>query len=116
MPNVDLTQLKTQQDMATERLDAWREDAIRSKAEFAIALADAAIITEAEAEGWIDGTLPTAVSTAVLTLPAEEQTLARITIKGASEIHRTAPLLILLGTAYGLTEAEIDALFGTPPS
>ncbi len=116
MPNVDLTQLQTSQDISAARLAEWRAGAIRSKAAFAIALAEAGIITSSEAEGWIDGTLPTAVATAIATLPAAEQAAARITIKGAFEVHRSEPLLILLGSAYGLSDSQIDALFGTPPA
>ncbi len=115
MPNIDLSQLRTPQDLAAHRLAEWRAGAIKSKAAFAIALAEAGIITSSEAEGWIDGTLPAAVATAIATLPAAEQPAARITIKGAFQVHRSEPLLILLGAAYGLDEAGIDALFGTPP-
>lgn len=115
MPNIDLTRIQTPQDITAARLAEWRAGAIRSKAAFAIALAEAGIITVSEAEGWIDGTLPAAVTAAIATLPAGEQSPARITVKGATTVHRSDPILILLGSAYGLSDAQVDTLFGTPP-
>jgi hypothetical protein len=85
-----------------------------SRAQFAISLAGAGIITASEAEAWAaNGELPTFASDAIANsgMSATEQMGARIKAKAAVEIDRTSPIVTLLQASLSLTDAQVDALF-----
>ena len=98
------------------RAAAAREAMALSRARFAIAVMDAGIVTPDEAEAWADGSaLPAALVALINHLPAgRDRVAARIEAKAAIEIRRTHPLVIGLGQAFGLSDAQVDALFGGP--
>ena len=70
-------------------------------------------ITEAEGDGWLTGTLPTAVVGLVNTLPANQRFAARARATAFSQALRTDPLLLGLADARNpkVTPAELDAFF-----
>lgn len=70
-------------------------------------------ITEADGDGWLIGTLPTAVLTVISTLPTDQQFAAKARAIRPSQIVRTDPLVGALAAAEGKTSAEIDAFFTT---
>jgi hypothetical protein len=69
------------------------------------------LITEAEAMGVISGTLPAALQTLVGQLPAAEQFPAKWALLSAGQLDRNNSLTETIGTAYGWTDAQIDAFF-----
>ena len=82
-----------------------------SFAQLLIGLVSEGWITEAEGDAWAGGTLPTAVTSVINTLPAEQRFAARTRAKQPSEIVRNDPLVIALGTAQGKTTEQLDQFF-----
>lgn len=113
---IDWSQMTTPESRAEAALAEWRATAHMPRAEFAIAAAQFGLVTEEEAEEWAAGTaLPEIVKTTIAdALPPEAQLSARITARTQTTIGREADLIPLLAAAKGLTEAEVDALFGWP--
>jgi hypothetical protein len=70
-------------------------------------------ITEAEGIAWLAGTLPTAVSLVIDTLPVGEQFAAKARAIRPSEVVRADPLVAALAWAEGKTSEEIDTFFYT---
>lgn len=70
-------------------------------------------LTTAEADAWLDGTLPAPVLALIASLPANQQFAARARAKRPSVVERLNPLVIGLAAATGRTDAELDAFFTT---
>lgn len=70
-------------------------------------------ITEAEANGWLDGALPAAVTTVIASLPEAMRFAARTRALRPSEVKRLDPLVAALAAAQNKTAAQIDAFFTT---
>lgn len=70
-------------------------------------------VTTAEAEAWLEGTLPAAVLTLIGTLPATQRFPARARAIKPSTVLRTDSLVAALAVAEDKTEAEIDTFFLT---
>lgn len=96
---------------AAQVLADWRNSQALSKMDFAVAMAGAGIITEAEAEGWLDGVMPGVVAAALNTLPEGDRFAARMLIKGATIIRRNDPILAVLAGVANVDAAGLDALF-----
>lgn len=104
----------TERDMTEQEWTAWREEATAARADFAIALAEAQIITGAEAEAWAGGSaLPELAVNAIAAsgLSVTAQVAARIRALGASEVRRLNPIVAMLQAAVPLTDQEADSLF-----
>ena len=114
MSNIDLTKLVTAEDKAAEELLAARQAAVLSRLDFALALTAGGVITKAEASAWLaSGALPTIAQAAIASIEnAGERDEAELRLIAATEIQRLNPLISLLQTEAGLTEAQVDALFG----
>jgi hypothetical protein len=44
-------------------------------------------------------------------MPADQQFAAKMLVSGATVFERSHPMTVAIGTAYGWTSAQIDALF-----
>lgn len=84
-----------------------------SFAQLLIGLVTEQWITEADGEGWLIGTLPSAVLAVINSLPAEQRFAAKARALRPSEVLRADPLVAAMGAAAGKTEAEIDTFFRT---
>lgn len=83
-----------------------------SRAQFAMSVAGAGVITTAEALGWIKGDdLPELAAQAVAELPAAERPFAEIKFYAADQIARSSDLVELLRTKANLSHAQLDGLF-----
>jgi hypothetical protein len=82
-----------------------------SFAQMLIALVGAGWITEAEGEGWVNGTLPPVVVGLIAELPAEQRFGAKVRALRPSNVWRDDPLVNALAAQEGKTPAEIDAFF-----
>lgn len=96
-----------------EKLEAWRAHASLPVAEFALAAMGAGLVTEQEAWDWATRkSLPALVITAIDgALPPGERLAAKMKAIGSVEVHRSHPLITLLGQFLELTPLQIDALF-----
>lgn len=80
-----------------------------SDRQFAQGLAAAGLITEAEAENWVDpGTVPGSAMALVAGLPEGDQFAARMLLIGATQFERSHPLTLVLAGAYGWSEGETE--------
>lgn len=70
-------------------------------------------LTTAEADAWLDGTLPAPVLALIASLPANQQFAARARAKRPSVVERLSPLVTGLAAVTGKTDAELDAFFQT---
>ncbi len=70
-------------------------------------------LTTAEAEAWLDGTLPAPVNALIASLPDDQRFAAKARAKRPTVVERLNPLVIGLAAATGKTEAELDAFFQT---
>lgn len=69
-------------------------------------------ITSAEAISYVStGAIPASMEVLINQLPVDQQFTARMQIIGETMFHRNNPLVKELGTAYGFTSADLDALW-----
>lgn len=109
--------MQTPETKAAADLAAWRSQAWLPKLEFALAAMHAGLITAQEAEGWAAAqAFPAVVLTALATLPAAEQAEARIRMIASANVRRDSPFIALMAAHLGMSEAQVDALFGGPPN
>ncbi len=113
MYQIDPSKLRT----AAAELTAWRARAALPVTDFALAALAAGLVTAEEAEAWATAKdLPAAVTAALATLPPAAQVPARIRALASVTVHRAHPLIALIAAHMGLSDAEVDALFGGPPA
>jgi hypothetical protein len=93
-------------------LAAWRTTAKLSRRDFCIALKRAGILASSEAIAASKGDWPTTFASALSGLPQDAQDEAQIEWAAVQEIRRNHPMIGRLGASAGLTDAQIDALFG----
>jgi hypothetical protein len=74
-------------------------------------LAVQGIITQADALAAIAAVIPPALSTLINAMPADQQFNAKMIVSGATTFFRDNPLTVAIGTAYGMSSAQIDAFF-----
>lgn len=112
--NVDLTRLITAEAKAAADLAQARQAAKLGRLQFAMALRAGGVVTKAEAAAWLaNGTLP-AIGAAALAQIADDAARedAELRFIAATEIERLNPFIALLQVEAGLTDAQVDALFG----
>ncbi|MBY6113283.1 hypothetical protein KUW09_04910 [Mameliella alba] len=114
MSNVDWNRVVTAEDKAAQGLQVAREGARMSRLDFALAMRTGGVITKAEAAAWLaDGTLPPVAQAAIATIADQaKRDEAELRFIAAAEIERQSPLITLVQAQVGLTDAQVDALFG----
>lgn len=93
---------------------AVREKATLDKSELLMRLAmpGVGILSPEEAIEAAQGRIPESFQPAIASLPVEAQMLARIKWAGDQIISRTNPLLILAAYAKGISDEQMDQIFG----
>lgn len=94
-------------------LEAERANMKLSFAQLMIGLVAEGWLAQADAEGWLAGTLPPQVLATINLLPDENQFPAKARAIRPSEILRTDPLVSMMALAQGRSPNEIDAFFKT---
>lgn len=82
-----------------------------SRPQMLAALVDFEIITEAEAVGWIGGTLPAVVDQAIGQLPASQQLVARLRAVAQTPVDPSDPLVAALAASKEMGTEAIVILF-----
>jgi hypothetical protein len=83
-----------------------------SRAQFAMVVAGAGVITAAEALDWIKGDgLPALATQAIAALPAASRPFAEIKFYAADQISRSSDLVEMLRLNAGFSHDQLDALF-----
>ncbi len=99
-------------------LSAKREASVLSRAEFIQAVYKANILTKQEAKAAAAGEVPAFFITAIDTLVANGDMTqadaddAEILWAGLTQVERNHPFLPIAQSSLGLTDAQVDALFG----
>jgi len=111
---IDWSHMVTAEDKAAAALKEWREGASINRATFAILAATYGYITEDEAEKWASGTaLPQFVADIIAaSVPPEMRLTRRIMALTQPTIGRHSELIPAIAEAKGLTEEQVDEMFG----
>lgn len=96
-----------------ELLQAERATMQLSFAQMLIGLVAEEWITEADARGWLVGTLPPTVVSTISLLPPEQQFAATAKATAPSVVLRLDPLVGALAITQGRTPEEVDDFFRT---
>lgn len=84
-----------------------------SRLQFWTGLAAAGLVSEAEAESMVaEKTIPASIAAFIAGLPSEDQFVARMALKGATEFERGNSLIEAYATGAGLSSGDLDDLFG----
>lgn len=83
-----------------------------SRIAFCTALFAQGLLSGSEAIAAAKGEWPEVFTTAIASLPSADQTLAQIAWAGATQIERLHPFILAIQPAIGLTDEQVDALFG----
>lgn len=105
---------RTPEDMAA-LLQSRREAASLPRTDAVLAAVNAGIIPAAEAGDAARGKVPPSLALAFSALPPEMQVEAEVRWAGSIAIKRLDPILAALAQAQGITEAQLDEMFGIVP-
>lgn len=106
----NLTPLTTEEKAAN--LAAWRDTATLTRRQFILACLDAGLLSEVDAVTAATGGWPATFDAALIGLSDRQKAEARVEWAAASSIWRNAPLLSTVQATAGVTDAQLDALFG----
>ena len=99
--------------IAAPTLAERRAAAVLPREAFAENAATAGIITWEEAANWTAGNaLPGVVQPLMDATPAGERGRLTFTLLARRNVRRAAPEIVALGSMLGMTDAQVDALFG----
>jgi len=94
-----------------EVLAQWRSQASLPRSKFILAALDAGVLTEADAEQAVNG-WPSGWDAFFDGLPARDRIAAKAEWASITRVRRSAPLVAQLAAFKGLTDEQVDALFG----
>lgn len=98
-------------------LAAWRAQASMTRADLVIAAVGAGIIPAADAGPAARGEVTPSIQALIDALPPAHQLEATVRWAASTVIDRTNAILTALAASMGLTDAQLDQLFGlTPPN
>ncbi|MGN7870962.1 hypothetical protein [Paracoccus sp. 22332] len=98
-------------DPAAE-LAAWRASASMTRANLVIAAVTAGIIPASDAAPAARGEITPSIQALIDQLPPEQQLEAVVRWAASTVIDRTNPILTALAASMGLTDEDLDQLFG----
>lgn len=95
-----------------ELLEQARAAAFLSRDQFLLAAVAAGIVTEEVAEEAASGAWPAGFNTFLSDLTASQRITAKATWADGVRVARNNPILALIAADQGITDAQLDALFG----
>lgn len=105
--------IKIDQDRLQASLTSKQVPQAISFAQLLIGLVKESWITEADAMGWLSGTLPPAVLATIQLLPADARFAAKARALRPSEVRRDDQLVGMMAAAQSRTPEEVDNFFRT---
>lgn len=111
---IDWTQMQTVEQIAAARLEDWRDTARSSRLHLCLGMAQAGLISAQSMVAAAQGQVPPEFLPAVEALPEAARLEVMARWAGAQDITRRNPFIAMVQVAAGLTEAQVDALFGWP--
>lgn len=109
---IDWSAMVTPEAAAAAELAAWRAACDVPRLSLVLALASAGVISPASAIAAAGGAVPPEFEALVAAMPEAAQNETRIRWAGAATIPRLSPFILAVQAAAGLTDAQVDALFG----
>jgi len=109
---IDWSKMQTAEERAAEALAARRSSASLTRREFCLAMVSAGILAPADAVAAARGEWPGSMADFLLFLTEAESADAQIEWAAAGHIDRLAPLVLVMGSWIGLTDAALDTIFG----
>lgn len=94
------------------RLAQLREAAFLPKLEFALRAVAAGLLSQESALAVLDGKVPAELNGLTEAMSPEELFHLQAKIKGAVQFNRMDPFILAAGDFLGLTEPQMDAVFG----
>lgn len=98
-------------DIAAQ-LYAAREATALDKSELLTRMLMSGLLPVSDIEAAGEGRIPPSLEPALAMLPPEAQVVARIKWRNDPVISRTNPVIVLAGAALGMSEEQLDTLFG----
>ena len=89
-----------------------RSGAEMTRSDFIIAAVMSGIIAAADGEAAARGEVPPGLAPLIDAMSPEERFMARIRWGAATRINRMDPLILTLAASLGVTDNQLDALFG----
>lgn len=93
-------------------LAAWRDTATLTRRQFCLACLQAGLLTPDDAVTAASGGWPASFNAALAGMSAMEVAAAKVEWAAVGTIRRNAPLLAVVQATAGVTDAQLDALFG----
>jgi len=100
------------EDEKARVLSRVRQHSSMSRTDFVIAVTNLGILTVEDAVFAVKGEIPTSLNILFEDLSVSEQIEAKIRWAGATIIERMNPLILIFAEKLGLTEEQLDSLFG----
>lgn len=96
-------------------LNAKRATAWLDKSDLLIRLIAAGIMSPEDAEEAAGGAIPASMAPLMEMLPPGAQMAARIKWRSDTQISRTHPVIVLAAHALGISDEQLDQIFGVAP-
>jgi hypothetical protein len=109
---IDWTQMITAAEADAVRRASWRASRVIPKLDLVLAMASAGMISQASAISAAGGAVPAEFEPIVAAISDPPKTEVRIRWAGAQDMPRLSPFILMLQQAIGMTDAQVDALFG----
>jgi hypothetical protein len=93
-------------------LIAWRANAFLSRLDFCTVLVSIGILTKDQALATIGGVWPEPMLNFLSYLDADQSFGVQMEWKAAVTVNRTHPFILSLGSWLGLTDTQLDSMFG----
>lgn len=96
----------------SEQLATWRDSATLTRRQFCLACLQAGLLTPDDAITAAKGDWPTRFDMALAGLTELEIAAAKVEWASVSAVRRNAPLLAVVKTTAGVSDSQLDTLFG----
>jgi hypothetical protein len=110
--NIDWFQLIIPEIENAQKRIEWRQTREISKLDLVLRMVSTGLISMQSAITAASGGIPSEFEQIVSSMPEEQQIEARIRWAGASMIPRLSPMILAVQNAAGLTNEQVDVLFG----
>lgn len=112
MSNIDTSKVITLAQAVAAEKRGNREGANLTRREFCIVLFEQGVLTAEDALSAAKGEWPTATDSFLSFLTPEQSSTIQIEWAATSVIERLNPFVLTLGSWLGLSDIELDTLFG----
>jgi hypothetical protein len=109
---IEVQEFNNKQSAIPNPLIAWRANAYLSRLDFCTSLVRLNILTKDQALATIDGVWPEPMLSFLSYLDADQAFEVQMEWKAAVTVNRSHPFILSLGSWLGLTDTQLDSMFG----